>query len=333
MSVSIAILLMGFSWVIGRVLGITVSTASYSLFYVTLVSRLTALRLLFSIIKLYLNKKPEEFYLDIGISPVVLLVLIPFSLFYYFNILSLYSELCKYYLANWVIRCDCDEESERLFKELAFPNVTKEAMVEECKTNTHYKTRQVLKSNFEDFRKKISSYTPTSMQGDYNHTFKNAELCKRLLAKVNKALTTREILERTAPPKEGYKVLAYMVNFCQSQSLAHGIELPLQSSYTYEELVWIALNYLESPVIEEVRNVLPLSQLDIDNSPNKNEWFDLVNDLSCVSEDMNSIYEKLSGNKAFNSILQEAKELHTKTMCTETDPRSNLISKYLHEIT
>ena len=48
---------------------------------------------------------------------------------------------------------------------------------------------------------------------------------------------------------------------------------------------------------------------------------------------MNSIYEKLSGNKAFNSILKEAKELHTKTMSTETDPRSNLISKYLHEIT
>jgi hypothetical protein len=62
-------LLVLFSVLISAVLGVTICTVSWVLFYVTLVSKLVALKLLISVIRLYLNKNIEEFYEHIALSP------------------------------------------------------------------------------------------------------------------------------------------------------------------------------------------------------------------------------------------------------------------------
>lgn len=59
------------------------------------------------------------------------------------------------------ILCDSPKKIAKLFSELPFSNVDRDDMVRECRTNTHNKSREDLKAEFEAFRLKISLYTPS----------------------------------------------------------------------------------------------------------------------------------------------------------------------------
>lgn len=197
-----------FSLVIGAVLGVTICTESWELFYVTLVTRFVALKLIISVLRLYFNNNIEEFYGNIALSPLILLAFIPSTLFYYFYLLPIYIELQGVILDNfhimknnlvklalslikvqmnyvekiWIniiipcfgdffrpVLCDSPEEIAKLFKELPFSHVDSEVMVEECRTSTNHKTREALIAEYKAFRKDIGLYTPSSMQSGHSN--------------------------------------------------------------------------------------------------------------------------------------------------------------------
>lgn len=186
----------------------TICTVSWVLFYVTLVSRFVALKLVISVIRLYLNKNIEEFYENIALSPYILLAFIPSTLLYYYCLIPFYVELQEIIIGKFQviknnlvklaltlmkilmpyleirftniikpyfdvcfrpIHCDSPKKIAKLFKELPFAAVDSKVMAEECRTSNNYKSREELIGDFKAFRAKISLYTPSSMQSDHSN--------------------------------------------------------------------------------------------------------------------------------------------------------------------
>lgn len=207
-----------FSWSISAVLGITISTQSWGLFYVTLISRFVAFKLIFSIIKLYVNENIYEYYKTLSISPIILVCLIPSTALYYSYCLPFYIEVQKVILCNFQsieanlinlsselkikissieilpienvleyfgaffvpVYCDSSMDAAKFFNELPFNGIDSQDMVQECKTTSNTTSRKELAANFKQFRLKMSAYTPISV------ALESSNKCTSQLVEYNK---------------------------------------------------------------------------------------------------------------------------------------------------
>ena len=141
-------------------------------------------------------------------------------------------------------------------------------------------------------------------------------------------LKKKDLLQFTAPPKSGYNPIVYM----QSTN-------PHLSQSQYKNIYLKILHSLEEDVVDNDLTKIPsISNMDLENSPNKDLFYDLEGELDVISDDLSRIYQQhpsLVNNNIFNNILHEAKVILTNRISMESvviDPRAILLSRYLNEI-